>query len=63
MDADALCTVLPTLVKLLDTSFELFPFPAEISLIGDHQLLVGGGVPPKWLVVAKDGPGDCWRRW
>ena len=48
----------PALMKLPDTSFELFPFPAEISLIADRQLLVGGGVSPKRLVVAEDGPNE-----
>jgi len=45
----------PALVKLPNANFKLFSFPAEISLIGDHKLLVGGTVPPKWLVVAEDG--------
>ena len=32
----------PALVKLPDTSLQLFPFPAKISRIGDHQFLSVG---------------------
>ncbi len=57
--ACALC--LSALVKLPDPDFELFLFASEISRIGDHQLLVGGAVPGKWLIVAIDGP-DEWSK-
>jgi hypothetical protein len=45
-------------VKLPDLNFELFPFPAEISRIGNHQLLVGRIVPGEWLVVGVDRPDE-----
>ena len=49
---------LPTLVKLLDAGFELFLLSGEISLVGDHKMLVGGTVPGKRLVIGKDGPDE-----
>jgi hypothetical protein len=45
-----------TFVKLPDTSLELLLFLREISFIGDHEMLVRGTVPGKWLVIGKDWP-------
>lgn len=43
------------LVKSPYTIFELLLFASEISLIGDHEGLVGRTVPGKWGVVGKAG--------
>ena len=47
-------------LKLPDASLELFLLAREISFIGDHELLVRGGVPGIWLVAGEgrtnDGP-------
>src|SRR5580700_1663638 len=48
----------PALMKLADTNFELFSFPAEIPQIGNHQFLVGWVIPGKRLIVAIDGPDE-----
>jgi hypothetical protein len=46
----------PSYVKLADTIFELFVLPREISLVGNHEALVGGAVLGERLVIGKYGP-------
>ena len=50
------CTLrFPSRVEFPYADLELLSFPAKISRIRDHQFLVRGIIPGKWLLVAIDG--------